>query len=352
MDYVQWCDFILRILYEDITVSTRNRMIGVNAADIARSIATASPIDAPEPVAILTSLRSLEECGLVDSGESGVYWRLTSMGRDYIRDAVPTWSEICKVHLEFEHITLLEAVNDLSIDYSDRHPKIKHVTKDDLCERLEWIDPDLPYVIARELTDKGFVLLNTFLSGDFYIQSTYSGVVWETRRGFTLQSAFIDSLVAEWETTNVDFKRELSIDTADEKREFVKDMIGLANTKASGKRWLVIGIDDRTRGYYGPPDPRITQNRLEQLLSRYTDPVVDIRYEVADYRSGPVGLLEVVRNSEKLPYRVAKALTGKKRIDVGQVFVRHGSQTEEPTEAERLALQEEGDRARSLTQVN
>jgi hypothetical protein len=41
--------------------------------------------------------------------------------------------------------------------------------------------------------------------------------------------------------------------TAREKAEFVKDVIGLANTKPSGRRWMIIGFDDKARKYYGPP---------------------------------------------------------------------------------------------------
>jgi hypothetical protein len=71
-----------------------------------------------------------------------------------------------------------------------------------------------------------------------------------------------------------------------------------------------------------------------------------------NYRAGRVGKLEVLRDAKKLPYSVAKSLGeksagDKKRITEGQVFVRHGSQTEPPTDAERRAIEEEGERARS-----
>jgi hypothetical protein len=165
-----------------------------------------------------------------------------------------------------------------------------------------------------------------------------------------LESQFIDDLVAEWETTSVDFKRELSLDTMDQKAEFVKDILSLVNTKASGRRWLIIGFDDRSRAYFGPPDSRIAQDRIEQLIARYIEPSVDVRYEVVDYRAGRVGKLEVVRDPKKLPYRVKEQMNrGDRKAPLmpGDLFVRHGSQVEKPTDAELLALQEEGDHARS-----
>jgi hypothetical protein len=93
----------------------------------------------------------------------------------------------------------------------------------------------------------------------------------------------------------------LSLDTASQKAEFVKDIIGLVNTKASGRRWMIVGFDDKTREFHGPPDPRVTQNRIEQILAEYSTPNVEVRYQVVDYRAGRVGKLEVLRDARKLP---------------------------------------------------
>jgi hypothetical protein len=87
------------------------------------------------------------------------------------------------------------------------------------------------------------------------------------------------------------------------------------------------------------------------LAAEYTDPCVELRYEVVDYRNGSVGKLEILRNPKKVPYKVAKSLgeklkEDKKQIAQGQIFVRHGSQVEEPTDLELQALLEEGNHAR------
>ena len=75
-------------------------------------------------------------------------------------------------------------------------------------------------------------MANATIGRNLHCYVTYRGFVWEKRRGFTLESRFIDDLVAEWETTSVDFKRQLSLDTMDHKAEFIKDVLSLANTKA------------------------------------------------------------------------------------------------------------------------
>lgn len=66
---------------------------------------------------------------------------------------------------------------------------------------------------------------------------------------------------------------------------------------------------------------------------------------------GKLRTLEVTRRAWEVPYRVKKELRSgpdepSRRLEVGDVFVRHGSQIEKPTEAELTALIEEGDRAR------
>ncbi len=164
-----------------------------------------------------------------------------------------------------------------------------------------------------------------------------------------LESRFIDDLVTEWETTSVDFKRQLSLDTMDQKAELVKDILGLVNTKASGRRWFIIGFDDKTHKYFGPPDAKITQNRIEQILARYIEPYIDVHYEAVECRVGRVGKLEVIRDPQKLPYHVKEQMNREKKPPLmpGDLFVRHGSQVEKPTDAELLALQEEGNHARS-----
>jgi hypothetical protein len=95
---------------------------------------------------------------------------------------------------------------------------------------------------------------------------------------------------------------------------------------------MIIGFDDKTREYYALPDTTVTQNRMEHILADLSDPVVNIRYEVVDYRLGEVGKLEVMREPEKLPYRASQDVLidekGKKGLEKDKVYVRHGSQTE------------------------
>jgi hypothetical protein len=78
--------------------------------------------------------------------------------------------------------------------------------------------------------------------------------------------------------------------------------------------------------------------------------MVDVRYEVIEYRQGKVGQIEVLCNARKLPYRVKETIMdakSKPRITKDRVLVRHGSHVEQPSEIELQAIIDEGERARN-----
>ena len=209
---------------------------------------------------------------------------------------------------------MLHIVNQLSPKEAQDHAWLEMVNHEAIVSEMSGTEiSGRLWPIAYELKQWGFVSGWFSAASTVNLQSTYKGLVWETRRGFTLESKAIDDLVAEWETTSIDFKRQLSLDTMDQKAEFVKDILSLANTKASGRRWLIIGFDDKTHMYFGPPDSKITQNRIEQLLARYIDPSIDVRYEAVEHRAGCVGKLEVLRDPKKLPYRVKEQMNRDKK---------------------------------------
>lgn len=353
MDFVDWCDLVLTTCFDVTRNSSQARSIGVNEFELAKALSVKLGIadfrrqgyyyTSTYYIGMLTAIQSLQAVGFIESDEkSRSFWRVSRLGRTHIVDRTAQWFIICQEEIDLEHIQLLSVINRSSTQLVSDHAWVKEVDQTAIASELEgWSDGRI-WNVAKELEEWQFLSGTFFLGGAFKLAATYKGLVWETRRGYTLLTKQIDELVAEWETTSVDFKRELYLDTADTKAELIKDVLSLANTKASGQHWMIIGFDDKSHAYHGLPDRRITQNRLEQILATYTAPVVDVRYQVVDYREGPVGMLEVLRDPKKVPYSVAKSLGDKKRISQGEIFVRHGSQVENPTLLELQALQDEG----------
>ena len=350
MNFIEWCDLILIKLIELSQKDSTVRSIGVNRWQFTEFLLEGEPAILKEDngstfqKGIVDAVTNLQDLGLVEQDSQ---WKVTRTGRTIATDMMPLWWSICQEKLESEHQQLLQVVNRLSPHSEDGYAWVEGIDEKVLTAELDWsADPLHLESVAKDLEQWEYVS-GLFFFGGMQLSATYRGLVWETKQGFTRMSRFLDDLVAEWETTSVDFKREVHLDTADQKAEFIKDVLSLATTKASGQRWMVIGFDDRSRTYYGAPDQAITQNRIEQILASYTSPCVDVQYNLVDYRAGSVGMLEVIRDLQKLPYRVAKSIGEKKRIEQGDIYVRHGSQVEKPTPLEKQALIDEGNQARS-----
>ncbi len=346
MDFVDWCSFVLDKLIEE----GRNphidetRLAQILYGEETRT--TSEFWDSSLRSGMLDAVQELAKLGLVEI--DGNFFKVTVDGRAFAKNPIPLWQQICETELEPEEERILRVVNQESaktasepphawLELIDREPLLKELGMAAGMDMIEGL-----YPVTEDLTGRELIYSQGFGGYQLDSKATYRGLVWQTRRGFTLESQFIDSLVAEWETTSVDFKREIHLGTADERAEFIKDVLSLANTKASGRRWMIIGFDNRTRAYHSAPDASVTQNRIEQILAHYTDPMVIVRYEVVPYRSGAVGKLEVLREPTNLPYKVAHSIGDKKRIEAGQVFVRHGSQVEAPTQGELDSLIQEG----------
>lgn len=361
MDFIDWCHHILGTLERERFRShlDEDELENILFGDIAQQ-AKFHTSDIRH--GMFDALTALKEAGLAE--EENYRLKITPFGRKVLSDPTEYWTDICEQEIDPEEEQILHLVNRLS-PQQEVDPKcawlkaVEAVTvmaafsidpaptkSNEHMEELRKYVYDPPGLLA----DRGFLKTRGLPGYNNDLNPTYQGLVWGTRRGFTVESKFIDGLLEEWETTNVDFKREIGLDTQKQKAEFAKDVLGLATTKSSGRRYMIIGFEDKTRGYHAAPDPSVTQDRMERILANLTDRVVTIRYKVVDYRLGKVGMLEVIREPEKLPYRASKDVIiddkARKGLEQDKVYVRHGSQTEAPTDAELEALKDEGRRAR------
>jgi hypothetical protein len=183
------------------------------------------------------------------------------------------------------------------------------------------------------------------LSGGIQIRPTYAGIVRATMKETSDLERLVADLEAKWEVPNVDFKRELTLATAEQKGEFVKDMIAIATTQLDARRFYLIGWDPKTRKFLPPGvDPKLTEEQMQQILGSYCDPPPHLRYQTLPFHGSLAGIIEVERNPTCVPYRVSRDIG---KLKAGQTFVRHGTVTEPPTPAEEAALKEEAHRARS-----
>jgi predicted HTH transcriptional regulator len=136
---------------------------------------------------------------------------------------------------------------------------------------------------------------------------------------FTMNEMQILALIAENESRRVEFKRELDLNAARGKAEFIKDVIALANTVVDAG-YMLIGVDN-DRVIVGAKVS--AEEQIQQISSTYITPSVNITYESIPISSVgflSVGVLEI-KPTQK-PHRVARAI---ENLTQNQVFVRHGS---------------------------
>lgn len=341
MDYLTWAETVLRHVIQRKT-DQPGEFVTIEALRDGLSL----PSTAPVMTALYQVVWDLDHLGAIENRGSGSNIRLTDFSRQLRMGATSVqalWPVYTRQWLEPEAEALLDALITASHTEADQFAWFASLTAADLKGP---VSSDMAFV--DEIVDQ--LRQHTFLYDEFveigipHVRPSYQGVVRATKAHVTERWLLIQRLVESWETSTVEFKRELPLDTPKQKAEFARDVIALANTKASGGRWLVLGFDDTSHAFHSSVPAELHQERLEQVLSAWTDPVPSIQYSTVESGLGNAATIEIERDATKLPHRMRKGLQHK--IQRGDVFVRHGTLVEEPTVGELQNLVAEGVAAR------
>jgi hypothetical protein len=346
MKYVEFVQVIYAAIAEAIrSGDSRARNIGVNPDEVLRS----TDCDAPAGEhALMWALLDLTDIGMLDGDKLNV--KLGATGRQIgtlgLSDTL--WPALFKqAKIEDADREFLAKAVELSEQRFLNCASTRHITAAEMMTALGREVDVLDMVGAfKRLKDGPIELIMGIaaLDGTIDFRVRYAGVVLATEQVQSELVDLVDGLLDDWETVTVEIKREVHLKTKEQKAEFVKDVLAIANTKATGSRFILIGWDPKTRIFTSSVDASLTQDRMEQILGAYLDPVPGVKYRTFEWKSGKAGLIEVARRAWEVPYRVKVAIG---RLGVGAVRVRHGTQIEEPSDAELQALVEEGTRARA-----
>ncbi|HEY0072140.1 MAG TPA: ATP-binding protein [Chloroflexia bacterium] len=354
MDYVEWVEKVLHAAVqaqqymEDISYAHNGmnfRQIGGELGFQAEGLESS---EATRPAkAVLNALTDLAALGLVEEKSSG-FFRLTREGRRAAQVGLSSlWADFVSTPLdEDQKATLTKIVQEAQVD-CDTYVALKEVVVWDMNDLPIGTNEGMRIIeVVQELDDKYHMLRKRGRAGLVKARPTYVGDVRLTRQVDTEKQAHIRNLLTTWEGVNVDFKRELKLNTKSEKAEFVRDILALVNTRFNGERNLVIGFDPKTQQFYASVDQQLTSDQMEDILGAYTSPVPTVHYYRVPWANGTVGLIEIDREPHKLPYKVKVDVADK--VKAGDVFVRHGSHTVKlkPNDEEYQDLVAEGDRAR------
>lgn len=116
----------------------------------------------------------------------------------------------------------------------------------------------------------------------------------------------------------LDFKLKLGLELESEKKEFVKDVIAIANT-AGGRGYIIFGIEDQTRRVVGLDNiPEHIEERIQQIIANRATPPVPVRFDLLEVEHKKVGIVTIFK-SMQVPHQM---------IQTGAFYVRRGSTTD------------------------
>ncbi len=127
----------------------------------------------------------------------------------------------------------------------------------------------------------------------------------------------LEELLKAGEGEKLDYKLEFNLDTETKKKEFVKDVTAIANTKG-GRGYLLFGIADKTREVVGVSEKHPSEETIFQVISTRCDPPVPVRYEELIYKGKKIIALTIFKSSQK-PHQI---------LQTGTFYMRRGSTTD------------------------
>jgi len=139
-------------------------------------------------------------------------------------------------------------------------------------------------------------------------------------------------LLAMEEGPKLDFKAELHLSTESEKKELVKDVIAIANTRG-GRGYILFGVEDKTRRLLGFDEAGFHEEQIQQIIYNRSDPPVPVQVEFQRLDGVPLMVLTIFRSQHR-PHQM---------MQTGAFYVRRGSTTDVARRGELAGmLQENG----------
>lgn len=127
----------------------------------------------------------------------------------------------------------------------------------------------------------------------------------------------LQQLIASEEGFKLDFKLKLSLELESERKEFVKDVIAIANT-VGGRGYILFGIEDKTKRVVGIENiPEDIEERMQQMVCHRSDPPIPIQFDLVSYEGKQIGVLTIFK-SMQVPHQM---------LGIGSFYIRRGSTT-------------------------
>lgn len=127
----------------------------------------------------------------------------------------------------------------------------------------------------------------------------------------------LKELISMQENEKLDFKLEFKLDTETSKKEFVKDISAIANSKG-GRGYIIYGIKDKSKDIVGVSTTKFDEERIHQIISSRCDPPVAVGYEEVELEGKKIVVITIYK-SDYIPHQI---------IGTGTIYIRRGSTTD------------------------
>lgn len=127
----------------------------------------------------------------------------------------------------------------------------------------------------------------------------------------------LSALLSKDESTKLDYKVKLSLNTETEKKELAKDVSAIANSKG-GRGYIIYGIEDKSKKIIGINPVEYAEEQIQQIISQRCSPPVSVKFNLVNYDSKTIGVLTIYKTSNK-PHQI---------LQTGCFYIRRGSTTD------------------------
>lgn len=127
----------------------------------------------------------------------------------------------------------------------------------------------------------------------------------------------IRQLLSQEEGPKLDFKAELHLATESEKKELVKDVIAMANSRG-GRGHILVGVEDKTKVVLGIEPGNLHEEQIQQIIYNRSNPPVPVTVDYVACEGKTLLAITVFRSLHK-PHQM---------VQNGAFYVRRGSTTD------------------------
>ncbi|NLX63317.1 MAG: transcriptional regulator [Clostridiaceae bacterium] len=140
----------------------------------------------------------------------------------------------------------------------------------------------------------------------------------------------LKQLLSREENEKMDFKAQLKLTTESEKKELVKDVTAIANSRG-GRGYIIFGVEDKTKRIIGIEPDDSLEERIQQIIYNRTDPPVPVSLDLVKIKNKTVAVLTIFK-SKHAPHQV---------LQTGAFYVRRGSTTDFARRSELASMMQE-----------